>query len=336
MDLDRQALRWFVEVADQLHFTRAAAALGISRSRLTGAVLALEEAVGQPLFVRPSERTELTPAGTDLRARAEELLATPEATGTPPAATFRVAIVPGVTVSKWTRVWAERRPHLPLEVVRADEVDPVAVLHEGRADVAFVRLPVDRTGLNVIPLYEEVMVVVLDVEHVLTLLDEVSVLDLVEEHLLQDPDTVPGWRDAAAGLRTAPLRPLPEMRDVADAIALVAAGVGVVVVPQSIARLHHRKDVTYRPVADLDRTEVGLAWVADATTPEIEEWVGVVRGRSARSSRSAGPSPDQVQDVDPARAPSPRRAGGRPSSPGGRGGARGGPPAPRGRRRGSR
>ncbi|MCU1431223.1 MAG: LysR family transcriptional regulator, partial [Actinotalea sp.] len=306
MDLDREALRWFVAVADELHFSRAAASLGISRTRLSRAVLDLEETLGEALFVRPSERTELTDAGRALRTRAEELLTEPavpgeaaEPPGAPSGPVLRIAIVPGVTVAKWTRVWDERRPDLPLVVLRAEEDPAVRVLHDAEADLAFVRLPVDREGLSVIPLYAEVPVVVLGTEHELTLLDEVPVADLVDERLLLEPDAVAQWRDRwreVAGGRTAGHRPLPEAGDMAATIALVAAGVGVVVVPQSVARLHHRKDLTYRPVTDLDPTEVGLAWVAERTTPGIEDFVGVVRGRSARSSRSGSPQADAVPE----------------------------------------
>ena len=295
MDVDHEALRRFVAVAEQLHFTRTAAALGISRQALSRSVRLLEEQLGADLFVRPSDRTELTAAGRDLLDRSGELLGDDRdveaATGTDtraprPTGLFRVGIMPGVTLSKWSTIWSERRPDLPLDVIRTDEATQVAWLHDGALDVSFVRLPVDREGLSVIPLYAEVPVVVVPTDHLVTAADEVSVADLVDEHLLQDPDTVPQWRDAAARLRRAPTLPLPPIRSTADAIALVAAGVGVVIVPKSVARLHHRKDLTYRPVTDVEPSQVALAWVTERTSAEIEEFVGVVRGRSARSSRA--------------------------------------------------
>lgn len=345
MDVDRQALRHFVAVAQELHFTRTASALGISRQALSRSVRLLEEQLGVDLFVRPSERTELTAAGHDLLARSTDLLsADPDPAGSVggsrgrPAGTFRVGIVAGVTLSKWSKIWAERRPDLPLDVVRTDETSQTAMLHQGALDVSFVRLPVEPEGLSLIPLYAETPVVVVPQDHVLTVLDEVSVVDLVDEDLLQAPSTVPEWRDAAARLRAAPMRPLPEMRSTADAMALVAAGVGVVIVPQSVARLHHRKDLTYRPVIDVEQSQVALAWVTDLTSPEIEEFVGVVRGRSAHSSRTAGgpagvaPADESARSSRPDRAsstparggPSPARRGQRPSSP------------PKGKRRGRR
>jgi hypothetical protein len=111
------------------------------------------------------------------------------------------------------------------------------------------------------------------------------VADLAEDHLLQNPDEVPEWRDIADEIRTGTRRELPPMRDLDDTMELVAAGVGFVILPHSLARLHSRKDVVSRPVEDVAETQVSLAWIAAETTDLIEEFVGIVRGRTAASSR---------------------------------------------------
>ena len=83
--------------------------------------------------------------------------------------------------------------------------------------------------------------------------------------------------------------PLYEERPVAvmgvEHVATVAAGTGVVVVPMSVARLHHRKDVTFRPVTDLPTTTIGLVWRTDRDDERVQTFIGVVRGRTANSSR---------------------------------------------------
>jgi DNA-binding transcriptional LysR family regulator len=334
VDVDLVRLRYFVAVAENLHFGRAATALHVARPTLSRAILELEAELGVELFVRPSETTVLTDAGRalldDARLRlAEDDLASLEASGPEDgAAAFTIGITPGVTVSKWTRVWADRMPHLPLKVLRTDVDDQVTALHDGRVDVSFVRLPVDKTGLSTIPLYSEVAVVMVPKDHAATVLDAVSVADLVDEHLLQDPDTVPEWRDAAATARTVERRPLPEMRTTADAVALVAAGIGIVIVPQSVARLNHRKDVTYLPVVDVAPYPVALAWLAEHTTGEIEEFIGIVRGRSAQSSRTA-PGPAREQGARSTGKPAERsaeRGGGKPRSAAGTAGRKGSTP----------
>ena len=234
---------------------------------------------------------------------------------------LRVGIVDGVTLAKWSRVWAERHPDVALHV-EALQGDPRAALDTRAVDACFVRLPVRADGLSVIPLYEERAVVVVPTEHPVAAFDEVGAADLVDEDLLQDPDEVPAWRDAARAGRARPLPPVPQ-GSTAELVALVAAGVGLLVVPQSVARLHHRRDLTYRPLTDVEPTRIALAWPADRTTPLVEELVGIVRGRTARSSRttSAVAPSDAPAAREAERAPGTKRAG--TGARGGRGGAGG-------------
>ncbi|HEU5483882.1 MAG TPA: LysR substrate-binding domain-containing protein, partial [Microlunatus sp.] len=71
----------------------------------------------------------------------------------------------------------------------------------------------------------------------------------------------------------------------ADAVQLVAAGVGLLVVPQSLARLHHRRDLTYLPVTDAPESRVALSWLEDETTDLMELFIGIVRKRTVNSTR---------------------------------------------------
>jgi DNA-binding transcriptional LysR family regulator len=186
------------------------------------------------------------------------------------SAPFRIGFMPGVTTTKWTRIWAERHPDISLEVFATGADDQLAVLHDNRADVSFVRLPIDDDGLSVIPLYREDPVVVVAKDHAIAAVDSVTLAELKGEKL----------QDATGSLK--------------DAVDLVAAGVGVLVVPQSLARLHARKDVTYRPVTDAGQTQIALAWPAERTTEQVEEFVGIVRGRTAQSSRTT-PTPPKAK-----------------------------------------
>ncbi|WP_166804568.1 LysR family substrate-binding domain-containing protein [Cryobacterium algoritolerans] len=199
--------------------------------------------------------------------------------------TFSIAFVAGVTPTKWTRIWAERRPDQPLEVFRTDPAEQDQVLRDGRAQVSLVRLPVDETDLSLIALYREIPVVVAAKDHFIADQDSVLVADLADEHLLQDPDAVPEWRAVATEVRDGTRRALPKMRDLDEAMEQVAAGVGILIVPHSIARLHGRKDVVSRPVEDVAESQVSLAWLASETTEDVEEFIGIVRGRTRDSSR---------------------------------------------------
>jgi DNA-binding transcriptional LysR family regulator len=201
-----------------------------------------------------------------------------------PGPAFRVGFVPGVTPDKWARIWAERMPRRSLDLVPVGDRDGVALVRSGELAMCFVRLPVDRDGLHLIPLYDEQPVVVVAKEHPVAAFDEIDVTDLADEHLLQDPDTVPEWRDVATEVRDGSRYPVPEM-SLREAVESVAADAGIVVVPMSLARLHHRKDVVHVPVTGVPTTKVGLTWLIDNDDERVQTFIGVVRGRSASSSR---------------------------------------------------
>lgn len=234
---------------------------------------------------------------------------------------FRLLLVPGVVPASWVRTWRERVTDVALELVHAPAADAGAVLAAGGADAALLRLPVDRTVLSAIPLYVETTVVVLPKDHLLTALDAVTPADLADETLLVPQDDVLRWVDPPG---EPSLLPAPATTEAA--VELVAAGVGLLAVPQSLARLHHRRDLTYRPFAapdddatDADATravptsQAALAWAAERDgDPLVEELIGVVRGRTVNSSRGRGATtPDDGRDERAGRGGA---AGARPTS----------------------
>ena len=210
-------------------------------------------------------------------------------TGTHAATPFRLAYVAGVTPGKWVRIWGERVPGVPLELIAVSTLDAVAALRDGSADAAFVRLPVDRDGLSAIPLYTETSVVVVPKDHEVAAVDEVAVADLADYVVLHPLEDCLGWESVPG--RPAMERPAA----VADAVELVAAGSGLLIVPQSLARLHHRKDLTYRPVTDAPQSRVALSWLEERTTDLMEEFIGIVRGRTVNSSRGRPAPPSTTQ-----------------------------------------
>ena len=200
------------------------------------------------------------------------------------ASTFRVGFAAGVMPDKWARIWADRMPRRPLDLVPLGERDGVELVRAGELQMCFVRLPVGREGLHLIPLYDEQPVVVVAKEHPVAAYDEIDVTDLADEHLLQDPDDVPAWRDVATEVADGSRYPVPAMT-LRQAVESVAADAGIVIVPMSLARLHHRKDVVHVPVTGVPTTKVGLAWLQDNDDDRVETFIGVVRGRSANSTR---------------------------------------------------
>lgn len=194
--------------------------------------------------------------------------------------TFTLGAVPGTTPGTWISRWRERLPHVTLELVPLAAEAAARAVREGEVDAALARLPLDDDALHVIPLYEEVTVAVVGAESHLTAADELRLADLAGEIVIVPADDVIGASvpDAAAPRFSPPAT-------TEEAIATVAAGVGVVIVPMSLARLHHRRDVEHRPLVDAPTSRVALAWPREATTPDVETFVGIVRGRTANSSR---------------------------------------------------
>lgn len=200
-------------------------------------------------------------------------------TGSEGPPSFRLAYVPGVTPSKWVRIWNERFPDVPLTLHQVTAAEAPDTLRDGGADAGVVRLPVDRTVFSAIPLYTEATVVVVPKDHVIAAVDEVSVEDLADEVVFHPLDDVLDWERP-------PGQPAFERpATTADAVELVAANVGLLVVPQSLARLHHRKDLTYRTLVDAPQSSIALSWPEDATTDLVEDFIGVVRGRTPNSTR---------------------------------------------------
>ena len=172
---------------------------------------------------------------------------------------FVLAFVPGVTPAKWIGAWRERMPRTPIELLPVPQDEALQSLRDGTAAIAIVRLPVASDGFSVIPLYNEVPVVVAGKDHPIAAFESLTLAELADEQLVDGQD--------------------------AAAVELVAATDCIAIMPHSIARLHARKDLVARPVTDAPETRVGLVWLEAQTTPWVEEFVGIVRGRTANSSR---------------------------------------------------
>jgi hypothetical protein len=211
----------------------------------------------------PSDNTSPPDASTEPDDSAEQ--AAPR--------TLRIAYVAGVTPGKWIRRWEERMPDIPLQAFMHDGGTSLEAVRGGSADMAFVRLPVERDGLSVIPLYEEQPVVVAPKGHEISVFEEVAFADLEQEAFL-DVDALGG----------------PE-----PALEVVATGAGLVILPMSVARHFNVKDTVARRLTGAPATEIALVWPVDSTDEVLEEFIGIVRGRTAQSSRQPSAQPVKVK-----------------------------------------
>ncbi|MFD7313996.1 LysR family transcriptional regulator [Streptomyces sp. NPDC059883] len=298
LDLDLRKLRYFVAVAEELHFGRAAERLHIAQPVLSRQIKALESELKVQLFARDKRATELTSAGRQLLSDAVPLLASAEATrrrlaraagGTE---TFAIGFMPGLIVTGAVRELSRRYPHLSVEVVRTGWSDQTEVIHDGRVDVGYVRMPLDRHGLRTRNLLTEPRVAVLPADHPYAHKGVLSVNDLADEHLLQDPDAVPEWRDIATELSAeAPAdrqRTPPPTLTVEEKLENVAAGRGVVILPLSTASYYTRPDVTHVEISDIAPSQVCLAWASSRRSPLIHEFAAIAAEHDATGHDATG------------------------------------------------
>ncbi|KXC07348.1 LysR substrate-binding domain-containing protein [Microbacterium hominis] len=235
---------------------------------------------GRP--ARPgSGRTSGAPAGA--AKKPPQKRTAPPPPPVEPHGTFRLGAIEGATPGTWIDRWRERMPRVAVDLVPLGIADQREAVASASVDAALVRLPLDRAGLHVIELYDEVPVVVCAADSHLTAADELTLDDLDGEVVIapQHPPVelaVPG--------ALVPRFAAPE--SVGEAIAIAASGVGVVIVPMSLARLHHRKDATFRPLVGGPVSTVALAWPVSADGDNgalVDAFIGIVRGRTANSSR---------------------------------------------------
>lgn len=205
---------------------------------------------------------------------------TDENTGNGPR--LRVGYVPGVQPDKWLARWRERNPRVPISARRTG--DPWAELADSAGDdgfdVIFLREPDDAprsapAGLLRVPLYTEMMAVLAEKDHELAAFESLGIADLEGERWVEPVDPITATPD-----------------EVSAAVDLVAAGVGLLVLPAPYARSLSRRDVVARPVDGVAATRMGIAWSPERESDElIDKFVGIVRGRRAGTSRGAGEPP---------------------------------------------
>jgi DNA-binding transcriptional LysR family regulator len=286
-DLDLRKLRYFVAVAEELNFGRAAEALMIAQPVLSRQIRAFEDELGVRLFVRDTRGTELTEEGRLLYREAEGLLASASAVRRRIAIAargefvFTVGFMPGLVVTQAVRAFQGTHPDVETQVMRTGWDDQVMVLRDGRADVSYLRQPFDAAGLATERLFAEPRVVMLPADHELAAAQSVQMNDLVAERLLQDPAAVPEWAGVAREMQRRRGSARTRSRTVEEKLELVAVGKGIAIFPLSTAQFYRRQDVRFVLVADLPPTEVHLGWERGRRSRLIDDFVAIARELTA-------------------------------------------------------
>ncbi|MFI9012115.1 LysR family transcriptional regulator [Actinosynnema sp. NPDC053489] len=284
VNLDLRKVRYFVEVAERLHFGQAAKSLHIAQPALSRQIRALEQELGVELLVRNSRSVALTPAGERLLAGGREVLDAATALSRRVVATGRtrprltVGFTCGTPVTAVVRRFLDEVPDVDVSVVHIERDQQAKVLYDGTADVVFVRKPLVEDDLTVVDLFTEPRVALVPADHRLAGRRAVTRNDLAGETVLHHA----GTRDLAHA--TVPVRargritvlpadtsPFPvQVRDVRameEKLELVAVGAGITLLPESAAKFYARPDVVRLPVVDLARETVCLAYCSDTTSP---------------------------------------------------------------------
>ncbi|ADV65802.1 LysR substrate-binding domain-containing protein [Deinococcus maricopensis] len=242
-------LRVFLAVADELHFGRAAARLGMAQQHVGRAVRQLEAHIGTPLFERTSRRVALTPAGHALRTDAARLLAdadravdTARRTAAGEAGDLRVAYVGAAQtrlMPALTRAFRAAHPRVHLHLREMCTADQARALADGTLDVGLAVLPVTHAALRVRALHQEPLVAALPEDHALAQAPQVSVAALARETLITcTPHGTTFLSEQVAHLcRTHGVTPRLVQAAGSDQalIGLVAAGMGVALVTRAQA-----------------------------------------------------------------------------------------------------
>jgi DNA-binding transcriptional LysR family regulator len=293
--MELRTLRYFVAVAEELHFGRAAARLHMTQPPLSRAIKQLESDVGAALFHRSAAGVTLTPAGAALLEEARSLLDQAD------RARVRVAVVAGaatITVgtlsdssdrgaTRLAAAYRRRHPGVEVRIRETDLSDPTCGLRAGLVDVALTRGPFDQTGLTVQELRADPVGAVLRADDPLARRDGLKLADLAERRWFQFPDgTDPIWQSYWNGGEP---RQGPVVRAVQECQQAVLWN-GTV----GISPLGHEPpaELTVVPLIDMAPSRVVAAWNEGDANPLIRSFVQIATAAYRDSAPPVRGEPD--------------------------------------------
>jgi DNA-binding transcriptional LysR family regulator len=264
-ELETRQLRYFVAVAEELHFGRAAQRLGMAQPPLSKAIRDLERQLGVDLFTRTTRQVILTPAGESLLPDARDVLrrlakATRRAqhTGQEKRA-LRVALKADFDAGLLPEI-VRRLGDIPVDLILGGPGEQIPALRDGRADVALAVSPFDDRDIDSEPLVTGRRVVALPAQDPLASRETVSLPDLSGRKL-------PNGSKADSGGVEPPES--PHLRDLAQLFNLVEIGALVWFLPEWVASRFPRPGIAYRPVEELPPAILSVAWPAESRSPAV-------------------------------------------------------------------
>ncbi|SKC53051.1 LysR family transcriptional regulator [Krasilnikoviella flava] len=295
--LERLEIEAFLTLVDELHFGRTAERLQVTTSRVSQTIKKLERLAGAPLFERTSRTVAVTPLGArladDLRPayqQVEAVWARTVAEGRGAVTVLRVGFLSagaGQLVARAAELFARRNPGHRAELREVQAVDAVARLRDGQLDVLVLPLPLDEPDVVTGPVVlTDARVLAVPADHPLARRVSATLEDLAEIPALQLPDATPvHWRSDRTPRRTPGGRPVmagPSFSTVQEALALIGAGSGALVLGAQMRRFYARDDVVYLPLRGTPPLEWVPAWVSGRGGPAVDRFVEAVRGSTDR------------------------------------------------------
>lgn len=287
MDVHVRELRYFVAVAEELHFTRAAERLFVSQPALSKQIRSLEEQLRVDLFARDRRSVSLTPAGEALLPAAREVIAVWDAAqqavadaAATAAAVLRIGFSTSVgreLLPRIQRDFARARPNWRLTLRQVDWGDPTGGLGDGSSDVAIVWLPVpaaDRFAQLV--LVEEPRHVALRADHPLAGRREIEFAALLDEPFLALPEDAGSPRDYWLGVEHRDGRPARIggiVTNAEETFEAVLAGLGVVLLSAGNAEIYRRPGVATVPVRGISPSRLALLWLQDDHRGAVRDFI---------------------------------------------------------------
>jgi DNA-binding transcriptional LysR family regulator len=278
-------LRYFVAVAEELHFGRAAKRLGIAQPPLSTAIRTFERQLGVELFRRTSRSVALTAAGESLLrggrrvlALYAETLAEIETQARGEQSRLRVGFdaTTVVATTRFVREFGEAQPQIELDLTSLSWGEGAGELGDGTVDVAVVRLPVGDPSLESQIIFEERRVAVLGADHPLARRETLTLADLRGEPLVLPRGTHGGWNAelaVAPRLTDAARASAPAAASIEELIIRVAAGHGVGVMPESLADSLRNAGFVHIPLIDAPPSVVAIVWRRSGAVAAVRSFV---------------------------------------------------------------
>ena len=291
MRMELRHLRYFLAVAEELNFSRAATRLHVAQPALSAQIRSLESQLGCALFARTTRRVTLTPAGEvllsdarEILARADEAVAKVQAVGRGERGLLRIGFAAhgaGEVGMEILRRFAASHPQITAELVNAETLEQLQRdVRDRRTDLAFVWLPLLYDELVAEPVLEERKLIAMHIQHPLATKLEVCAADLLEEPIVAPWEQFPPQLTAAwfQPFRAAGRRPGdPNAITVEESLHYASRGIALYCVPESVSRFYPRPDIVFRPIVDVAPVESAIAWRRDTSTPARGSFVETAR-----------------------------------------------------------